>query len=102
MQADVMLRHWIIWVHIITGQVSKTGSDLPQVVRQKTILQIVAAIVLDFNQEMNTYCLYTYSMRPPKTSSTDTFFFKDVCTPHKRLSGSKIKHRSVTPFIISK
>lgn len=98
----MMLRDWIVWVHIVTGQVSKTGSDPSQVLSKKINLQIVAPMTLDFNQKKNTYCLYTYSTRPPKKRSTETFFFKDVCTPHMRLSGNKTKHRSVTPFIISK
>ena len=50
MQAAMMPRPWMAWVHIATGHIVNNGSDPPMVDFRKTILQMIAARTLLFRK----------------------------------------------------
>ena len=98
-----ILRHWIIWVQMVAGQVSTVGSVGSGVLFQKTSLHTQATMTLPSNEHEGT-CqnMVTHIIRRAKNEKIDAFLAIDVCTLEIMISGKTISAVSVSMFVISR
>lgn len=98
-----MLRHWIIWVQTVAGQVLSVGSVGSVVLFQKTSLHTQAAMTLPSNEHETTeQNMVTHMIRREKKEKIDAFLGIDVCILEIMISGKAISAESVSMFVTSR